>query len=33
MDEVACGSSATELINSVAWGIYPKSYENVVRGR
>jgi len=30
IDEVACGSSATELINSVAWGIYPKSYENVV---
>ena len=30
IDEISCGSSATELLSSVAWAIYPKSGENIV---
>ena len=30
IDEIGCGSSATELLSSVAWAICPKSNENIV---
>tara|TARA_Y100000389_G_C17416672_1_gene494158 strand:+ start:422 stop:1612 length:1191 start_codon:yes stop_codon:yes gene_type:complete len=29
-DEICCGSSATELLSTVAWGIAPKKYQNIV---
>jgi len=30
IDEVCCGSSATELLSTVAWGITPQKYQNIV---
>ena len=29
-ENICCGSSCTELLNSVAWGIMPSKGENVV---
>lgn len=30
VDNIACGSSCTELLNSIAWAMLPKSHNNIV---